>query len=93
MVVRRSLKLLLLSSLIAGTILPAVTFGNRSSAIKIASGASLNIQNRMTVDGTIKKGRFAQELAMLIDKDFEVPEYIQEAICFILKLKGIAFPC
>ena len=35
------------------------------------------------VDQTIKKGRFAQELAILIDKDFQVPNYISSAITFL----------
>jgi putative ATP-dependent endonuclease of OLD family len=43
------------------------------------------------VDGTVKKGRFAQELAILIDKDFIVPIYIKEALEFILNQNHIAF--
>lgn len=45
------------------------------------------------VDGTVKKGRFAQELALLIDENFVVPEYINKALCFISQQKGIKFPC
>jgi len=37
------------------------------------------------IDGTVKKGRFAQELAMLIDKDFVIPDYIKNALEFIFK--------
>lgn len=37
------------------------------------------------IDGTIKKGRFAQELAMNIDPDFTIPAYISNALEFILK--------
>jgi putative ATP-dependent endonuclease of OLD family len=42
------------------------------------------------VDGTVKKGRFAQELALNIDKDFEIPDYIKNALEFILKQNNIA---
>jgi len=41
------------------------------------------------IDGTVLKGRFAQELSLLIDKDFKVPEYIEEAIKHIAKCKNI----
>jgi putative ATP-dependent endonuclease of the OLD family len=41
------------------------------------------------IDQTVKKGRFAQELSTLLDKDFNVPKYIDEAIKFITRLKGI----
>ncbi|MFW5794987.1 MAG: ATP-dependent nuclease [Bacillota bacterium] len=41
------------------------------------------------VDGTIKKGRFAQQLAIEIDEDFNIPDYIDDAIRFIMKAKGI----
>jgi len=37
------------------------------------------------IDGTITKGRFAQELALNIDKKFRIPSYIEKAIQFILK--------
>jgi len=43
------------------------------------------------VDGTVKKGRFAQELAMNIDKDFIIPDYIKEALEFVFKQNEIAF--
>jgi putative ATP-dependent endonuclease of the OLD family len=39
------------------------------------------------IDNTIMKGRFAQELSILIDKDFIVPSYITEAISHIAKCK------
>lgn len=42
------------------------------------------------IDQTIKKGRFAQELSLLIDKDFVVPAYINSAISHIAKCKNIA---
>ena len=35
------------------------------------------------IDKTIKKGRFAQELSLLIDENFIVPDYIKNAICHI----------
>lgn len=41
------------------------------------------------IDGTIKKGRFAQELSLHIDKDFEIPSYIKDAIEFIFKHNNI----
>ncbi|MBT6687986.1 MAG: AAA family ATPase [Bacteroidetes bacterium] len=41
------------------------------------------------IDGTIKKGRFAQELSLQIDKDFEIPSYLQDAIEFIFKHNNI----
>lgn len=41
------------------------------------------------IDGTIKKGRFAQELSLQIDKDFEIPSYLQKAIKFIFKHNNI----
>ncbi len=39
------------------------------------------------IDKTVMKGRFAQELSMLIDKDFIVPDYIDKAITHIMKNK------
>ena len=41
------------------------------------------------IDGTIKKGRFAQELSLHIDTDFEIPSYLQDAIDFIFKQNNI----
>ena len=41
------------------------------------------------IDQTAMKGRFAQELSLLIDKDFTVPEYIKNAILHIAKCKNI----
>jgi putative ATP-dependent endonuclease of OLD family len=41
------------------------------------------------IDGTVKKGRFAQELVLHINKDFIIPEYIDKAIRFIAKAKNI----
>jgi len=41
------------------------------------------------IDGTVKKGRFAQELAMNIDKDFVVPKYLADALEFIFKKNKI----
>ena len=41
------------------------------------------------IDQTVMKGRFAQELSLIIDKDFEVPEYIKNAILHIAKCKNI----
>jgi len=42
------------------------------------------------IDKTVKKGRFAQELSLLIDKDFIVPTYINTAISHIAKCKNIS---
>lgn len=42
------------------------------------------------IDGTLKKGRFAQELALLIDKDFIIPSYISDSIKFVAEKRGIA---
>lgn len=42
------------------------------------------------IDNTVMKGRFAQELSLLIDKDFIVPSYINEAIVHIAKCKNIS---
>jgi putative ATP-dependent endonuclease of the OLD family len=44
------------------------------------------------VDGTIKKGRFAQELAITINADFLVPEYIKKALLFIFAMNDIDVP-
>jgi len=41
------------------------------------------------IDQTVMKGRFAQELSLLIDENFEVPSYIQDAILHIAKCKNI----
>lgn len=41
------------------------------------------------IDNTLKKGRFAQELATLINSDFVVPENIDATIKFIAEKKGI----
>ncbi len=41
------------------------------------------------IDGTVKKGRFAQELALNIDKDFKIPNYINNALKFILLQNNI----
>ena len=41
------------------------------------------------IDKTVMKGRFAQELSLLIDQDFAVPEYIKKAITHIATTKEI----
>lgn len=41
------------------------------------------------IDQTVTKGRFAQELSLLIDENFSVPEYIKAAILHIAKCKNI----
>lgn len=41
------------------------------------------------IENTVMKGRFAQELSLLIDEDFIVPSYIKEAITHIAKCKNI----
>lgn len=43
------------------------------------------------IDGTISKGRFAQELSLNIDNNFVIPEYIKNAIKFVCETRGIAF--
>ncbi len=45
------------------------------------------------IDGTIKKGRFAQELALNIDENFEVPQYIKDALNFIFEKNNIDVTC
>jgi len=56
----------------------------------IATENDWSVELLKRVDGTVKKGRFAQELAMNIDKDFEIPDYIKNALEFILKQNNIA---
>ena len=41
------------------------------------------------IDGTVKKGRFAQELSLNIDSKFIVPQYIEDALNFIFKNNDI----
>jgi putative ATP-dependent endonuclease of the OLD family len=41
------------------------------------------------IDQTVMKGRFAQELSLLIDINFEIPEYIKNAILHIANCKEI----
>lgn len=41
------------------------------------------------IDNVVMKGRFAQELSLLIDANFVVPEYINLAISHIAKCKSI----
>lgn len=41
------------------------------------------------IDGTIKKGRFAQELSLLIDENFEIPKYLYDALQFIFTKNNI----
>ena len=43
------------------------------------------------IDGTISKGRFAQELSLLVDNDFTIPGYIENAIRFVVEARGINF--
>lgn len=43
------------------------------------------------IDGTITKGRFSQELSLNIDDQFIVPQYIREAIQFVVEARGIPF--
>ncbi len=43
------------------------------------------------IDGTVTKGRFAQELSLLIDDEFIVPDYIKNAIKFVVEARGIEF--
>lgn len=57
----------------------------------IATKDDWSVELLKRVDGTVKKGRFAQELALNIDEDFEIPNYIKNALEFILKQNKIAF--
>jgi putative ATP-dependent endonuclease of OLD family len=41
------------------------------------------------IDNTVMKGRFSQELSLLIDEHFIVPTYIKDAITHIAKCKNI----
>ncbi len=41
------------------------------------------------IDGTIKKGRFAQELALNVDDNFAVPNYIKSALEYIYTKRNI----
>lgn len=43
------------------------------------------------IDGTVKKGRFAQELSLLIDDNFVVPQYITEALEFVFQNNNINY--
>lgn len=43
------------------------------------------------IDKTVTKGRFAQELALNISQEFEVPRYIEEALTFIFKQRKIDY--
>lgn len=55
--------------------------------------ANWSVELIKRIDGTVKKGRFAQELSLHIDKNFEVPENIVKALKFIANQKGINFTC
>ncbi|MEO8949925.1 MAG: AAA family ATPase [Mucilaginibacter sp.] len=41
------------------------------------------------IDNTVMKGRFAQELSLLVDEWFEIPQYLSDAINHIKKAKKI----
>jgi len=58
----------------------------------IKSSGEWSIELLKRVDGTIKKGRFAQELALNIDENFITPKYIKDALEFIFKKNNIAAP-
>ena len=72
-----------------------LNLGHSTSYNNLMSSERKNWKSELIkrVDGTVKKGRFAQELALLIDENFVVPEYINKALCFISQQKGIKFPC
>jgi len=57
----------------------------------IATEGNWSAELLKRVDGTVKKGRFAQELALNIDKNFQVPSYIKEALEFIFTQNNIPF--
>ena len=59
--------------------------------VKANNNAKENWANELInkISKTITKGRFAQELSLLIDKNFKVPEYIEKAILHIAKCKNI----
>lgn len=65
------------------------SFANLIKATK-GSGDSWGEELISRIDQTVLKGRFAQELSLLIDKDFKVPNYIEDAILHIAKGKNIS---
>ncbi len=62
-----------------------------SNLMSVSQNWNSELINR--IDNTVKKGRFAQELSLLIDEKFETPRYIFEAIRFIAKQKNIEIKC
>jgi len=55
----------------------------------IATTENWDIELIKRIDQSIKKGRFAQELSLLIDENFIVPKYIEDALLHIAKCKNI----
>ena len=73
-----------------------VNLGHKTSYLNLLSTIqdnSLDWKEELIkrVDGTITKGRFSQELSLIIEKDFIVPDNIKGAIKFIAKSRGIPF--
>ena len=62
---------------------------NKSLENLLATPENWNDELIKRVDGTVKKGRFAQELALSIDENFIVPKYIEDALFFIFKMNEI----
>lgn len=42
------------------------------------------------IGGTVRKGRFAQQLALHIDSNFIVPDYVRDAIIFLAEKRGVS---
>lgn len=57
----------------------------------VATEADWSVELLKRVDGTLKKGRFAQELALNIDESFKIPDYLKKALEFILEKNKISF--
>ncbi len=55
------------------------------------NGEDWNKELIKRIDGTITKGRFAQELSLYIDESFVIPSYIEDAIIFVCEARGIEF--
>ena len=67
--------------------------GHKTSFKNLMVGTeNWSIELLKRVDGTIKKGRFAQELAINIDSNFIVPAYIKDALEFVFRKNEIDVP-
>jgi putative ATP-dependent endonuclease of OLD family len=75
-----------------------IRLGHKVSLRKLIAINSSNAKNWgkeliKRIEGVTGKGRFAQELSLLIDSKFVVPDYISDAIRFIAKAKNIRTKC